>query len=401
MPIFSYTAIDAQGQVSRSTIVAASPSEAAAGLTARGMTPMSIAESEGGASFTQVLQRIGFVRLREVVLFLRMLSSLIGSGITITESISVLHDQTVNRRFKSILGEIRDQIEGGISLSDAMSAHPRVFPQTAVSMVRAGELGGILEDVLITLVTYMEKRAALKKMIIRSFLYPAIVLVVAIGVVVFLVTFVIPRFLVLLKGSKLPWNTQLLLDVSGFMIDNKEGIVIAVLGGAAGLTAVFFIRETRNVIDRYKMDLPLFGPIFRFGVIVQFSRTLASLLQSGIPLVEGLKSTGATLTNQAVKNSIDEMVEKVVAGEQLSSVLAKMDLFTSLTTSMFRIGEQSGNMDESVNLVADIYEQQLEDRINWMSSLVEPTLIISLGVIVGFVAWGLIAGMLALYTRAA
>lgn len=397
MPIYSYTAIDGRGQVNRSTIVAASQSEAAAGLTAKGMTPMSIAESAGGAGLADTMAKIGWVRLREVTLFLRMMASLLGSAITITESITVLHEQTMNRKFKYILGDIKAQIEGGVAFSDAMASHPGVFQNTAVSMVRAGELGGIMEDVLNNLVTYMEKRAALKSMVVRSFIYPGLVLVVAIGVVAFLVAFVIPRFLVLLKGAKLPWNTQLLLDMSNFLINNGAAIVITAIGSIAALIALFFIKETRNFIDRYKMALPVFGPIFRFGVIVQFNRTLASMLKSGIPIVEGLKITSDTLTNQAVKNSIDEMVEKVVAGEQLSTVLGGITLFTPLMTSMFRIGEQTGNMDQSIALVADIYEKQLEDRINWMSSLIEPALIISLGGIVGFVAWGLVAGMLSMY----
>ena len=400
MPVYNCTVIDARGQVSKTTVIASSQAEAAADLAARGMSPMAISESEGGGgsiSFEDILRKIGRVRRQEITLFLRMMSSLIASGITITEAITVLHEQTENRKFKYILGDIKTKIEAGTSFSDALAVHDTIFPYTAVSMVRAGELGGILETVLDNLVTFMEKRAALKGMIIRSFIYPSVVLVVAIGVVIFLVVFVIPRFMMLLQGAQLPWNTQLLMDISDFLISNGLVIGISMAGLVAVIITLFFIEKTRYLIDLYKVRLPLFGPIFRFGIIVQFCRTFASLLDSGIPIVEGLKTTSDTLTNEAVKKSIKDVVEKVVAGEQLSENLAEISIFTSLMISLFRIGEQTGNMSESIALVADIYEQQLEDRIEWMTSMIEPVLIISLGGIIGFVAWGLVAGMLAMY----
>lgn len=400
MPVYNCTVIDARGQVSKTTVIASSQAEAAADLAARGMSPMAISESEGGGgsiSFEDILRKIGRVRRQEITLFLRMMSSLIASGITITEAITVLHEQTENRKFKYILGDIKTKIEAGTSFSDALAVHDTIFPYTAVSMVRAGELGGILETVLDNLVTFMEKRAALKGMIIRSFIYPSVVLVVAIGVVIFLVVFVIPRFMMLLQGAQLPWNTQLLMDISDFLISNGLVIGISMAGLVAVIITLFFIEKTRYLIDLYKVRLPVFGPIFRFGIIVQFCRTFASLLDSGIPIVEGLKTTSDTLTNEAVKKSIEDVVEKVVAGEQLSENLAEISIFTSLMISLFRIGEQTGNMSESIALVADIYEQQLEDRIEWMTSMIEPALIISLGGIVGFVAWGLVAGMLAMY----
>jgi len=398
MPIYTYTAIDNKGAMSRSTMVAADPSAVAAAILAKGMTPMAISEvEEGGVDFSRLLRSIGVIRLREVVLFLRMMAALIGSGITITEAIAVLHEQTINRKFKFILGEVKMLIEGGVSFSDALSRYPRVFPEIVVNMIRAGEAGGILERVLIDLVLFLEKRAALKKLLLRSFLYPSVVLVVAIGVVVFLVTFVIPRFSVLLQGSRLPWNTQLMLDLSEFLTTNAKTIVMSMVATVAVTVLLFVIRETRHYIDLYKVFMPVLGLISRLGTIVQFSRTLGSLLASGIPLVEALSITQPTLNNQAAKNAIDKAGEKVAAGEQLSVALAGTGIFTSLMISMVRIGEQSGNLDKQVLLVAEIYEQQLEDRIKLMTSLIEPMLIIFLGGVVGFVAWSLVAGMLAMY----
>lgn len=399
MPLYAYTAIDNKGELSRSTLVAATPSAAASAILAKGLTPMDIRETEEGATtdIRQVFQKIGRIRLREIILFLRMMAALLGSGITITEAIAVLHEQMLNRRFRFILGEVKMQIEGGVAFSESLARYPTVFPEVVVNMLRAGEAGGILERVLTDLVVYMEKKAALKKMLIRSFLYPTIVLVVAIGVVIFLVMFVIPKFSVLLQGSKLPWNTQLMLDVSDFIIKNAKTLIMATLGTIALIVILFSLPQTRQIIDRYRIFLPVFGPIARMGIIVQFARTLGSLLNSGIPLVEALTITRDTLGNQATRTDVDRAVEKVAAGEQLSVVLAATATFTSLMVSMVRIGEQSGNLDQQVLLVADIYEQQLEDRVKWMSSLIEPMLIIVLGGVVGFVAWALVAGMLSMY----
>jgi type IV pilus assembly protein PilC len=399
MPVYRCTAIDNQGTISRSTAVAADESAAAMAIIAKGLTPLSITEEEeGGFKGADVLRRLGFVRLREVTLFLRMMAALLGSGITITEAMAVLHEQTLNRRFRYILGEAKLQIEGGVSLSDALGRYPRIFPETAVQMIKAGELGGIIENVLHSLVTYLEKRAALQKMMIRSLIYPSIILVVAIGVVIFLVTFVIPRFAVLLQGATLPWNTQFLLDLADFLIGNAAAIIGGIAAAVVAIVILFLVPETRQVIDRVKIHLPIIGPIARFSVIVRFCRTFGSLLASGITLVEALQSTRNTLNNQAARKAVDRAMERVIGGESLSDVLKGSGLFTSLMLSMIRIGEQSGNMDSQVLLVADIYEQQLEDRINWMSSMMEPALIISIAGIVGFVAWALVAGMLALYT---
>jgi type IV pilus assembly protein PilC len=397
--MYAYTAIDGKGELSRSTLVAASPSAAASSILAKGLTPMEIRETEegSGADLSTILLQFGRIRLQEIILFLRMMAALLGSGITITEAIAVLHEQMLNRKFKHVLGEVKMQIEGGVAFSESLSRYPTVFPEVVVNMLKAGEAGGILERVLSDLVTYMEKKAALRKMLIRSFLYPSVVLVVAIGVVIFLVVFVIPKFTVLLQGTKLPWNTQLMLDISDFMIKNAKTLIMGTVGAIALLITLFNLQQTRQLIDRYKVFLPVLGPIARMGVIVQFARTLGSLLNSGIPLVEALSITRDTLTNKAARTDVDQATDKVAAGEQLSVVLSGASLFTSLMVSMVRIGEQSGNLDKQVTLVADLYEQQLEDRVKWMSSLIEPMLIIFLGGVVGFVAWALVAGMLSMY----
>ncbi len=399
MPLYRYSAMNERGEIQRSTLVAADPSAAAASLAGRGLSLLQLQETDDEATdFSASLARMGRVRQREVIIFLRMLGALIGSGITITEAISVLHAQTTGRRFRAVLEDIKTHIEGGISLSEALAQYPRLFPDIAINMVRAGESGGILQETLDSLVVYLEKKAALRRTVIRAFIYPSIVLFAAIGVIIFLVTFVIPRFLALLQGRSLPWNTQLLFDLSQFLIHYHMPIIAGVLGAVAVTVMLFSMQASRQVIDRYKILIPILGPVFRFAVIVQFTRTLASLLQSGLPLVESLRLTNATLSNQALQTALDNGLNKVVGGEPFSETIRAMPIFTSLAAALFRVGEQSGSMDDSARLLADIYEAQLEDRVTLMSSMIEPALIISLGGIVGFVAWSLVAGMLSMYS---
>jgi type IV pilus assembly protein PilC len=273
-----------------------------------------------------------------------------------------------------------------------------VFSETITNMIRAGELGGILDTVLVRISDYQESRAALRSKMIMSMIYPSVVVVVAVVVVVFLVTFVIPKFAGLLGGRTLPANTQFLLDLAAVLTHNAVPIVLAFFGGVASLVLLVALPETRVHVDRYKIYIPVIGPVFRYGVIVQFSKTFAALLESGITLVEALRATSATVGNLAVRGMIEKMNDKVLAGEPLSTAFEGNRFFTPMVGAMVKIGEHSGLMDQAMTTVGELHERVLADKIARMSALIEPVLIIVLGGIVGYVAWGLIAGMLAMYS---
>ncbi len=376
---------------------------AAAQLRKQRLTITEIEEGarlDGGrrtANVGTVMASFGWVRTRDIVLFFRMFSSLVTSNITISEAIEILHEQADNRRFKAILNDVKIKIEGGEPLSDAMSAHPRIFSDMITNMIRAGEMGGILDTVLARISDYLESKAALRSKIVISMIYPTVVVGVATAVIVFLVTFVIPKFAVLLGGRTLPANTQFLLDVADFLTKNATGITLGLMGTMALIGFLLAIPETRVHVDRYKIRIPMIGPVFRYGAIVQFSKTCASLLESGITLIDALKATAATVSNLAVRKKIDDMNEKVMAGEPLSSAFAGDAFFTPIVKAMVKIGEHSGLMDKAMETAGLLHERLLQDKIARMSAMVEPALILVLGAIVGYVAWGLVAGMLALY----
>lgn len=402
MTTFVCTALNAEGRRVREIVTAPDREAAAARLRDAGLTLLEIREDVTGRTGISagggLLACLGVVRTRDMVLFFRMFSSLIESNVTISEAMEILHEQAENRKLKIVIGEVKARIEGGTPLSDAMAAHPKVFSETITNMIRAGELGGILDTVLVRISDYLESRAALRSKMIMSMIYPSVVVVVAVVVVIFLVTFVIPRFAGLLGGRKLPANTQFLLDLAAFLTKNAVPIVLSFMGGVAALVLLLALPEARVHVDRNKIHIPIIGPVFRYGVIVQFSKTFAALLESGITLVEALRATSATVSNLAVRGMIEKMNDKVLAGEPLSTAFEGNRFFTPMVGAMVKIGEHSGLMDQAMITVGELHERILADKIARMSAMIEPVLIIVLGGIVGYVAWGLISGMLALYT---
>lgn len=398
MPIFEYIAVDADGGKIKNTITAPDEGAAARLLQGDGFVVQNIRELTGasaGLSRFSIFQRVSN---KQTVLFFRMFSSLIHSNVSISEAMGILHMQAESSAMRKALIHIKSDIEGGVRLSDAFARYPGIFEPLVTNMIRAGELGGILDVVLERISDFLEGRAALKRKMVLSLIYPSVVLVVTLVVIGFFVGFVIPRFASLLQGRRLPANTQFLLDASQFLQTNILGIGIAFFILAGTVTLLMKTEATRLYIDRYKIYIPVVGTIMRYGTIVQFSKTFASLLESGITLIDALKSVSGTVANLEVRKLIEEMTEKVLGGQALSIALRGQQFFTPMCVAMIKIGEETGLMDTAMRSVEELHEKILVDKIARMTAMIEPALIITLGVIVGYVAWGLVAGMFALYT---
>ncbi|MCK5165027.1 MAG: type II secretion system F family protein [Desulfobacula sp.] len=400
MAIFRYIAIDPEGNKVKSRVNA--PDEGAAGrlLQAEGFIVQELIELKGAAAGKKGFTIGRGVGTKEIILFFRMFSSLISSNVTISEAMGILQMQAETRTMKNALLNIKSDIESGIPLSDAFAGYPKIFSPLVTNMIRAGELGGILDVVLERISDFLESRAALRGKMIISMIYPTVVFIVTMIVVGFLVGFVIPKFAMLLQGRRLPTNTQFLLDIAGFLQTNIVGIVIGIIILTISIIILMTTQSTRLYIDRFKIHIPVLGPVMRYGVIVQFAKTFASLLESGITLIDALKAVGNTVPNLEVKRLIARMNEKVVAGETLSSALRGQNFFTPMVVAMIKVGEQTGLMDQSMVTVGDLHEKILTNKIAKMTAMIEPALIIILGSLVGYVAWGLIAGMLSMYSHA-
>ena len=406
MPKFFYTTIDNNGKEVSGTLEAADINTAAGNLRSQSKIVTSLKEindvsDESSATFfSSPLDYLSFIRSADIVILFRQLSSLITAGVTLSNSLHILQRQAKKRRLKQLFGQILNDIEEGSTFADALKKRGKVFSIFITSMIESGEVGGTLDIVLERIADYLEELSEFRTQIITGFIYPAIVIVMSIIVIGFLVGFVIPSFMPFIKarGGKLPWNTQFLLNSTHWLRNYWKHIGCV---AAATFLGIYFLSRMRPVkywIDRLKIKLPVVGPIFVYSVVVQFSRNLASLLTSGVSMLEALRTVRNTLGNYAAMQTMDVMEERVTLGENLSaSVREASFIFPPMVAEMIAVGEETGGLDNALNLTAKIHEKLLRTYIKRMNSLIEPVLIITLGGIVGFVAWGLIAGILTMY----
>nr|WP_238480748.1 type II secretion system F family protein [Desulforadius tongensis] len=333
-------------------------------------------------------------------MLLRQLGALIKAGVSIVLSLSILENQSTNRKIKQILADVRRKVEAGNSLSEAMQQFPRVFSPTITYIIKTGETSGLLDTAILQVTDYWEEKLALRQQIVTSMIYPVIVLLISIGVVGFIIGYVIPRMMVFLEmmGGDLPWTTQLLVDIGGNISTKLPQIGMGL--GAAVLAGVLFYLwpPGKFFVDRHIFKVPIIGVIFQYSSIIFFARTLAMLIGSGISIVDGLRATRDSISNRAVKKVVHGMEEKVLAGGNLSDPLLKgVKIFPPMVGNMVKVGEETGGMDTSLALVAEIYTQLLEFRIRKMISLIEPVMLVVLGGIVGFIAVALVGAILAGY----
>ncbi|MCL0032881.1 type II secretion system F family protein [Peptococcaceae bacterium] len=415
MPQYKYQAIDdLSGKIIKDSVSAEDISGAAVLLRERGLSIISIdnnpvkedlpavKENASAPEFTldDILLYFSRVKKTDITLFLKQMASLIAGGVSVVESLSVLEQQTTSRGLKKLIGAIRNDVEAGWPLSAALEKFPKKFPRLVTSIIKTGEASGLLDEAMNQVVGYMEASAALRRQVLTAFFYPSIVLVVTIGVVFFMTGFVIPQIMpfIQMQGGQVPWNTQLLMDISSYVQENLGNIALGMLVSVILLAVLYKIPFTGALIDRYKMVLPVFGSIFQCGMLVHFSKTLHLLLSSGLPVIEAVRATAETISNRAMRQTLTAMSEAVLGGLSLSETMKKAGiLFPPLVVTVIKVGEETGNIDRSLQMVNEMYSDLLQRKIKAMTAMIEPVLIIFLGGVVGFVVWGMIAGILAGY----
>ena len=406
MSRFFYITIDNSGKEASGTVEASDINAAAGNLRSQGRVITSLKEigviaKESGETFlTSPLDCLSFIRSSDIVILFRQLSVLITAGVTLANSLQILQRQTKKRKLKRLLTKVLGDIEQGSTFAGALKKHPRIFSSFITSMVESGEVGGTLDIILERIADYLEERAAFRAQIITGFIYPAIVIVMSIIVVSFLIGFVIPKFMPFIRarGGRLPWNTQFLLDSTHWLRSYWRYLIGGVAGIALGIYFLSRFEAAKYWIDRIKMKLPIIGPIFIYSVVVQFSRNLSSLLSSGVSMLESLRTVRNTLGNYAAMQVMDIMEKRVTRGENLSAPVRDAPyIFPPMVAEMLAVGEETGGLDNALNLTARIHEKLLQTYVKRMNSLIEPALILVLGGLVGFVAWSLIAGILTVY----
>lgn len=382
MPSFVYVARDtATGREIRNSLEAATEQAAIAALLNRNMLVVSIQEKVGKKGKTSG----GSVALQDLVIFTRQLATMIDAGLAMVQCLQALADQTQNKVMRDVIKDVCVRVESGDSFSEALVKHPKVFNKLYVSMVGAGEKGGLLAEILARLATYLENTARLRKKVKSAMMYPCIVTVVAIGITMFLLIKVIPVFGEIYTGfgSKLPGPTQFLINLSNFVSSWFLLIILAMGGAVYGWLAFIKTKSGREFWDARRIKLPIFGPIAHKICLARFSRTLSSLIRSGVPILEVLQIVSQTVGNVIMEKAIKTASNDIERGEGISAALGKHPIFPNMLIRMCTAGEQTGKMDAMLERISDFLDDEIETTLSGLTSLIEPILIVFLGVVVG------------------
>jgi type IV pilus assembly protein PilC len=388
MPKFMFQAKTASGQVQMGQLEAADEADARSKLKMRNLTPLKLLMVGGSAAKRSGAAEVGFFEKRvpskDMQIFTRQFSTLINAGIPVVDSLKMLGEGKRNEMLKEAATQVRLSIEAGKRLGDAMAAIPKVFDRFYINMVRAGEEAGILDNILLRLSTYMEKAEKIKKQVKGALFYPAAILIVAAVVITGILVFVIPKFQEMYKGAgqDLPAITQMVVHMSDFLI-HKWYMAI---GGAIAIP--YFIgswagtNEGKDTIDRVMIKMPLFGELVQKAAVARMTRTLSTLLSSGVGVVEALDIAAKTAGNRVIEDALIRSKESVISGRPLAAPLMKEPLIPDMVTQMIAIGEQSGTLDTMLGKIADFYEDDVENAVKALTSLIEPIMMVFLGGII-------------------
>ncbi len=384
MASFKYKAKNAAGEVITGKMIGGNQDEVNQKLKRQNLVVLNLKEIGGAKQHTNKRAKPS-ARKGELELFTRQLATMVSAGIPLLECLEILREQAQSPGFANCVGFVIDDIRGGSDLSAAMGAHPRVFSDIYVSMVRAGEASGQLDDILNRLAEYLEASAALRREIKSAMTYPVVSLVMVTAITAFLMIVIVPKFKDIFDGLdiELPGFTVLVMSISLFMKDN----VTVCFGGMVGLFAACKVfKKTpagRSFFDQLVVRLPVFGPLFRKVALSRFSRTFSTLIKSGVPILGSLEIVADTAGNTLVSRAVRESLEHVRQGETLAEPLAQHWSFPPLVTRMVGSGEKSGALEPLLSKISDFYDQQVEAEVKALTSLIEPLMIAFMGVMVG------------------
>ena len=389
MPKYIFKARTPAGKEISDVIEASSPAEVIEKL--RNLKYFVIEVKQQKESFLKnIVSKIPFLKKKvkssEITIFSRQLATLVSSGIQLVQGLSILEEQFESPTFRKIIRAIRSDIEAGVSISEAIGRHPDVFSELYVGMIHAGEVGGILDQVLDRLATYLESSEALKSKIKSAMMYPIIVTIVAIGAAIIMLTMVVPRFAALFAemGAKLPAPTLMLVNISNFL---KKWIWLFVLVGVAAVIIFRRIYKTSYKfalkVDSMLLKLPIFGDVIRKTVIARVTRTLGTLLHAGVPILQALETVAKTAGNKLVERTILEARDAIREGERVAEPFKKSDVFPPMVIQMIAVGEETGALDTMLAKIADFYDREVSDAVEGLAGVIEPLIIVFLAVVVG------------------
>jgi type IV pilus assembly protein PilC len=392
MAKFSYSATNKEGKSVTGTVEAASRQTLSDTLTKQGLHPISIKQAASAGGFNEKLKKFGQkVKLKDLVIFSRQMSTMVSAGVPLTRALATMETQTTNKYFREVIAGITKDVEGGMALGDAFAKYPAVFSEIYVNMIKAGEAGGILDDILKRLASQVEQDASMRKKIKSAMTYPTVIMSVTVLAFFGITMFVLPKIGQILtdlggENAKLPIYTIAMLNVSKFM--QKNGVLVII----AMVVAIFLIRryiktpKGKFQFHTILLKIPVLKDILIKIAIARFSRTFASLMTAGVTVLDALEVTGKAIGNKVIEKELAEAAKQVKNGKQLSEPLSQSKHFPAIVSQMLAIGEETGQTDTILVKVADFYEEEVSTVIDGLSSIIEPLMIIVLGAGVGLIA---------------
>lgn len=380
--VYLYEARARSGEIKKGLLEAESEEAVQEKLKLQMLTPLTIKKQAKQFSFSFGTG----VKTADIVIFTRLFATMIDAGLPIVQCLDILSSQAENKNFGKVLGQIKGGVEGGLTLSDSLKKHPKIFDQLFVNLVAAGEVGGILDTILQRLSQYMEKATKLKRRVKGAMTYPIAVLGISAIVVVVLLTQVIPVFEKMFKefgGGKLPAPTQFVIDISHAMIANLPYLIVGGIALTIGWRYALSRPKGRRMFDQVVLKLPVIGGVIRKVVVARFTRTMGTLLASGVPILEAMEIVGKTAGNVIVQEGLLYTRTKISEGKDMATPLMETGLMPPMVVQMISVGEQTGALDNMLNKIADFYEEEVDVAVGSMTSLLEPMIMVVLGTVIG------------------
>ncbi len=407
MPKFSYVALDARGAESRGEVEAENQTAALSKIREKGLFPTSVSDaatvaksgkvpvkkvrtsSSAGGLKKEIKLPVLFtkVKTKELMVFTRQLATLVDAGLPLVRAMQVLERQEKNPGLKKALGEMADSIQSGSTFAEALAQHPKIYNKLYVNMAKAGEIGGVLDQVLLRLAEFMEKAQKIKNKVVGAMVYPLVVLVMAVGILTFLMIVIIPKFKEifseLLDGQALPGLTQVVMSASELMTKRLPFLIIGIVALVFVLKLLAKTQKGSYFIDAFKLRMPIFGNLIRKTVVGRFTRTLGTLMSSGVPVLQALNIVRDTAGNEVIANAVSQIHDAVKEGENMAPPIESSGVFPPMVVSMVQVGEETGELPEMLMKIADSYDDEVDNAVAGLTSVIEPLLIVFLALVVG------------------
>ncbi len=383
LPVWKWEGKTRQGETRAGEMEARDDASVRARLSQMGIEPVKVKKKP--REFHITLPGVGGVTNKDILVFTRQFSVMIDAGLPLVQALDILGTQADNPAFKKVLQAVKVKVESGSTFADALADHPKVFDELFVQLVRAGEIGGILDTILQRLGAYIEKNEKLKRRVKGAMMYPSIVLVVAVGVTVVLLAFVTPTFEKMFKdfGGAMPAPTQFLIDLSHGLTQNWYWFVGVPVALVVAFQAFTNSKKGRELWDAFKLKAPIFGPVVRKISVARFTRTLGTMLSSGVPILDALEIVAKSAGNRTIEGGIMYVRARISEGKNIAGPLAETKVFPPMVVQMIGVGEATGAMDAMLNKIADFYDDEVDVAVAALTSMIEPIMMVFLGGVVG------------------